>query len=353
MANGLQLAGGENYWTASGAKLSPSAVLGYSDVNLVSAGLYQWNSDTTLARLAAASMRLGGAPSATPVAQLLTIGEASRPSTDSNVGGASGTILSGLGTGTGTASSLIFQTPTLAASGTGTQTYGTRLTIATAAITATVPIVAANGAVGAPGLVFANSATSGFYNPFATQIIFASNGQDAFGYVRDGTNFMIQLASDMQLNWSTGIFSSSADLSLARLGAGVLRQGLAPNATPQLQIFTLGEYSRAGTDVDVGGSNGTLRSGLGTGTGTPSNLIFQTPTVAAAGSGAQTYATRFSLSSAGAVFEIVNQGLRINGQVTGAGAASGTLTNAPTAGDPAFWLPVNIAGTIHYIPCWV
>lgn len=49
---------------------------------------------------------------------------------------------------------------------------------------------------------------------------------------------------------------------------------------------------------------------------------------------------------------IDNQGLRINNQTSGAGVAAGTLLNAPTAGDPAFWLPINIAGTVRYIPCW-
>ena len=53
-----------------------------------------------------------------------------------------------------------------------------------------------------------------------------------------------------------------------------------------------------------------------------------------------------------ATFDLVNQGLRINGQPSGAGAATGTLGNAPTASDPAFWLPINIAGTVRYIPCW-
>jgi len=36
----------------------------------------------------------------------------------------------------------------------------------------------------------------------------------------------------------------------------------------------------------------------------------------------------------------------------GAGASSGTLTNAPTAGNPAFWIPVIINGSTYYIPAW-
>lgn len=44
--------------------------------------------------------------------------------------------------------------------------------------------------------------------------------------------------------------------------------------------------------------------------------------------------------------------VRFNGLTTGAAAQVGTLTNAPTAGNPTFWLPVNIAGAVRYIPCW-
>lgn len=43
--------------------------------------------------------------------------------------------------------------------------------------------------------------------------------------------------------------------------------------------------------------------------------------------------------------------VRIDG-TTGAGASVGTLTNAPSAGDPAYWMPVNANGSTYYIPCW-
>jgi hypothetical protein len=36
----------------------------------------------------------------------------------------------------------------------------------------------------------------------------------------------------------------------------------------------------------------------------------------------------------------------------GAGAATGTLTNAPTAGNPTKWIPVDDNGTTRYIPAW-
>lgn len=36
----------------------------------------------------------------------------------------------------------------------------------------------------------------------------------------------------------------------------------------------------------------------------------------------------------------------------GAAAAAGTLTNAPTAGDPTKWIAINDNGTTRYIPTW-
>jgi hypothetical protein len=36
----------------------------------------------------------------------------------------------------------------------------------------------------------------------------------------------------------------------------------------------------------------------------------------------------------------------------GAGAATGTLTNAPVAGNPTKWITINDNGTTRYIPAW-
>jgi len=39
-------------------------------------------------------------------------------------------------------------------------------------------------------------------------------------------------------------------------------------------------------------------------------------------------------------------------QTSGAKTYTGTLTNAPVAGNPGFWLQVSINGTTYYIPAW-
>jgi len=63
-------------------------------------------------------------------------------------------------------------------------------------------------------------------------------------------------------------------------------------------------------------------------------------------------------SAANPVGDIYVQGganavLRSASTVTnGAGAGAGTLTNAPSAGDPTKWIPFNDNGTIRYFPSW-
>lgn len=36
-----------------------------------------------------------------------------------------------------------------------------------------------------------------------------------------------------------------------------------------------------------------------------------------------------------------------------AGSSTGTLTNAPAAGNPTKWIAINDAGTIRYLPTWL
>lgn len=36
----------------------------------------------------------------------------------------------------------------------------------------------------------------------------------------------------------------------------------------------------------------------------------------------------------------------------GAGAAAGTLTNAPVAGNPTKWIPIDDNGVTRFIPAW-
>lgn len=48
----------------------------------------------------------------------------------------------------------------------------------------------------------------------------------------------------------------------------------------------------------------------------------------------------------------VSAGLVLTNQGNGAGVGAGTITTAPTAGEPAIWVPVNINGTVRFFPAW-
>ncbi len=73
-----------------------------------------------------AEVQIGSYGIASPVAQILTLGQDSRAGTDTNVAGSSGTFRTSLGTGNAVGASLIFESAVPVGSGTGAQTYATR-----------------------------------------------------------------------------------------------------------------------------------------------------------------------------------------------------------------------------------
>lgn len=86
------------------------------------------------------------------------------------------------------------------------------------------------------------------------------------------------------------------------------------------------------------------------GNGSGSNVLVAS--LAAAGSVTLGSTSNRQIIIAGSGWGAGNASLRLNGLTSGAGVATGTLTNAPSAGNPNFWIPVSIAGTVRYIPAW-
>jgi len=84
--------------------------------NLQSSDLLAWNSDTILARRAAANLQLGAADAAAPVAQTLSV--QSVVAGTSNTAGANLTIAGSQGTGTGAGGSIVFQVAPAGTTGT-------------------------------------------------------------------------------------------------------------------------------------------------------------------------------------------------------------------------------------------
>ena len=148
-----------------------------------------------------------------------------------------------------------------------------------------------------------------------------------------------------------------------RLGVNGEGQLNLNTATPFIQILGSSGSATNTTQVNLG-STGTLTATSGTtivasitptynqASGTAANtdcLVNRTET--AVGSGTQNLldlqvggTSRFAVRNTGAVV--------MANQTTGPGAGLGTLTNAPSAGDPDFWLPITINGTAHWIPAW-
>ena len=99
-------------------------------------GLYTLGTsdDVLLSRAAAASLQLGAADAAAPVAQ--TLGVQSVVAGTTNTAGTNFTIKGSAGTGTGAGGSIIFQVAPAGSTGTAQNAFATALTIATTAITA-------------------------------------------------------------------------------------------------------------------------------------------------------------------------------------------------------------------------
>jgi hypothetical protein len=162
-------------------------------------------------------------------------------------------------------------------------------------LTVTGKILTPVGGVGGIGVGIAGNAS----NSIASAGGFLVSTTAGLGYRTFGLTF----GSAQSVSWSDNVNQGSGtlDTSLFRLGVANIRQGNAPSATPIAQLFTIGEASRSGTDSNVGGANGTLQSGLGTGTGPPSILALQSPKAAASGTAAQTYITGLVINDGAAV----------------------------------------------------
>lgn len=111
--------------------------------------------------------------------------------------------------------------------------------------------------------------------------------------VAAGGAVQFDLASNVPLAWSNtsnDALGSAADTAIGKVAAASLRIGLGNNATPVANTLTIGESSRGGTDTNVAGANGTLKPGVGTGTGAGNKLAIQRNLMGATGTTAQTVA---------------------------------------------------------------
>lgn len=178
-----------------------------------------------------------------------------------------------------------------------------------------------DGSIGAPILRFASDTDTGMYRITANTI----------GFIVNGTASVAISSSLLSARGSIGLASSvttgSPDIILARDAAAAMGQRDGTNAQTSriYRTYTNGSnYERQA-----------LQSGAG---------YFEWA-AETAGTGTDDIDLRLTPSTTTAAVDFRNP-------ANGAAAQLGTLTNAPTAGNPAYWLKIRIGGTTHYIPAW-
>ena len=199
-------------------------VTGSLDVGVTNVGatisatrLFQWGSsgfsspDVFLGRNAAASLRLGAADAAAPVAQ--TLGVQSVVAGTSNTAGTNFTIKGSAGTGTGAGGSIIFQVAAAGSSGTAQNAFSTALTINSSS-----QLLVSDGSNTAPTYAFSGATNKGFYRSGGV-LVFADSNADIWWSAASN----IVMRNNGAFAFSSGATAgTSTDLLLVRDAANTL-----------------------------------------------------------------------------------------------------------------------------------
>lgn len=182
------------------------------------------------------------------------------------------------------------------------------------------PALAPNGTSGAPSYSFENSTTSGmYYDGIFLGVISSSvkvSTTDGDVNVEAGGTVSITAVYEVLVGSNS---DGAATTTLRGRDTQALGFGVAVVSNDDVEIFA-GDQIRiyANSTVQIGdptAARQTIFAGTGYGAGVAS--------------------------------------VRFNGLTTAAVAdQTGTLLNAPVAGNPTFWMPVSIAGVIKYLPLW-
>jgi hypothetical protein len=297
--------------------------------NLQSSDLLAWNSDTILARRAAANLQLGAADAAAPVAQTLSVQSVVAGTT--NTAGANLTIAGSQGTGTGAGGSIVFQVAPAGASGTAQNALVDALTIQSDGVLVANRLQRSSGTL----LIGANEQT----------VLFSASTAGAFGMcaVRASSSAGSALAirSAFGLAWVNGSNPATDTIHLRLLddAADTLAQRRGTNA----QAFRVYNTYTSATNFErakIAWASNVLQIGTekGANGGTARALELQTDGT-----------TRLTIAAA-------------SGDVTTTGSVT---TAAPTGGTAAAWklgtvasvtptspdrtIEVDIGGTIYYL----
>lgn len=182
--------------------------------------------------------------------------------------------------------------------------------------------------VGKTGTMLFGSTPVGIGQESASRVAIYSSG--ALNQVLSIRTSGTILPSFGAYQFSSGAVTGVADVVISRLAAATVQIGAAANATPIAQTIAT-QGSRAGTDTDIGGGNLTVQPGIGTGIGTPSNLILKGIIGTTTGMTTQTTSTALTIAgvATGQVPSIV-----LGSAAIATNASEGFLYIASGAGTP-------------------
>lgn len=183
---------------------------------------------------------------------------------------------------------------------------------------------------------------------------FYANGSavGAFGWFDGATNYRLVMRSDAKIGFAPSLALAyvGPDAFITREAAAILQAGMDTNGDAVDQTLKAADGI---TGTDRSGGDYHFKSGLGTGAGAVSALIFSTPTVLASGTTAQSYTERLRINSSGitigstgsAIASIKRSSVTL---VAGTATVSDTATTANTVVLMSVITPGGTVGTLDY-----
>jgi hypothetical protein len=277
--------------------------------------------------------------------------------TTTNTAGTSSAFNSGLGNGSGAASSITFGTPTVLGGGGGAQSLTTRLTINSTALTPTVQVRAASGSQAAPSYSFSGATSTGLYLNVSNVWMSVAN-TNVMNWANTGVTLAVsmlpssdnsyKLGDESSLSWSSvvsRVYTSGSTLLIrtrefadgTSSSAVTVRTGTTGTGTSGAVTLTTGA---AGTN---NGNSGNLVLSTGTitgGTGVRGSIVIGNATTIPMGFWNATPITQ-PANTVAIDDVLINTGLRASG-----GTANFTLGIKPAAGTTALAPITFTAGTL-------
>jgi hypothetical protein len=183
--------------------------------------------------------------------------------------------------------------------------------------------------------VFASTVYKGIFvnGNAAPNISFAQNGNTA-------AEWKVGISGNTGSSFSISSGTTATDrFTINSLGNSIFGGKIAATTTETIDIYTFGGSNKYGLGVNSAKTTlfyNSAASGLSFGSwdGT-------------------TYVEKLGIDTNGIVTFKNASPFKTSVTLTnGAAAATGTLTNAPTAGNPTKWIPIVDNGTTRYIPAW-